>query len=81
MGETEINGHAAGFFLRQPIWIDAGKGLYQGTLAVIDVASRGEDGVPLGHYWCTDKSLIQGWRLSGMWRGQGFVFILTRGIA
>jgi len=25
---------------------------------VIDVAGRGEDGVPLGHCWCTDKSLI-----------------------
>ena len=57
MGETEINGHAARFFLRQPIRIDAGKRLYQGTLAVIDVAGRGEDGVPLHYFSYPDKRL------------------------
>jgi hypothetical protein len=50
MGEAQINGHAALFFLRQPIWIRSRKRLNQGTLAVIYVAGGGENGVLLGHF-------------------------------
>jgi hypothetical protein len=57
MSETKINSHAARFFLRQPIRIDAGKRLNQRTLAVIYVAGGGENGVPLHHFSYTNKGL------------------------
>ena len=55
--ETQINGHATRFFLRQPIRVRAGKRLNQGTLAVIYVAGGGENGMLLGHFSYTDKRL------------------------
>lgn len=57
MGETKINGHAARFFLRQPIRIDTGKRLNQRTLAVIYVAGGGENDVPLHYFLYTNKRL------------------------
>ena len=36
-GKTEFNGHLAGFFFRQPVGIDAGEGMHQCGLTMIDM--------------------------------------------
>jgi hypothetical protein len=47
-GEADVDGDAAGFFLGQPVGVDAGEGLDQRGLAVVDVAGGAEDQVA-GH--------------------------------
>src|SRR5438105_11988087 len=44
-GKTNVNGDAAGFFFGEPVTVDAGKRLHQGSLAVVDVPSCAEDQV------------------------------------
>ena len=43
IGEAEIDGDAARFFLLQPVAIDAGQGFDQRGLAVIDMAGGADD--------------------------------------
>ena len=51
MRETDIDGDAAALFFFQAIGIDAGKGLYQRGLSVIDVpGGADDDGLHPGQY-------------------------------
>ena len=43
VGETQVDGHAARFLVRQPIGVDSGQGADQGGLSVIHVACHGDD--------------------------------------
>ena len=42
VGKADVDGHSPGFFLGEPICVDAGQRLNQGSLAMIDMA-RGAD--------------------------------------
>src|SRR5438105_2760177 len=42
-GEADVDGDAAGLLLRQPVAVDAGEGLDERRLAVVDVAGGAQD--------------------------------------
>jgi hypothetical protein len=42
-GEAEVDGHAARLFLGQAVGVDAGEGVDEGGLAVVDMAGGAED--------------------------------------
>ena len=45
MRESDIDGDAAALFFFQPVRVDAGQGLHQRGLAVVDVPRRADDDV------------------------------------
>ena len=50
-GEAELDGDAARLLLRQAVGVDAGEGLDQRGLAVVDVAGRADDDVSTSVSW------------------------------
>ena len=70
VGEAEIDGDAAPLLLGQPVGIDAGKGAYQRTLAMVDMA-RGpnDDSLHIEQFTAAFVELC--WARGGMALGSG----------
>ena len=63
MGKAHVNGDAAPLLFRQAIGVDAGKGLYQRGLAVVDVpGGADDDGLHSGQY---SRAIAPGGPLGG----------------